>query len=337
MSTASEDFAHVEKLRGHSNFSIGKFQIAVLLKAADLYNVVSTEVKNGEQDTNWVKKEAKAQRYIVTAIDKCNIQFIMSYDFVKGMFDKLCSIYERDSSHNKSSLLQNFFNFKIDKVADRKNKSTTSNRAKVAFLTESMGGNPEGSWVLDSGCTYHMINNSDSLTNVTENGGVVKFTENGAEILMGRIKITDEDNTGLYNMNFNCSETTLLSESKQTIDLNLCHRIIEYLNVDSMMKLATLSSELEKLKFCTSEIQCETYLTSKKTRKQGIKIDYVPTATAQLNGRAERLNRVLMEKTRVFLFYSGLEKVLWGEALCTAMYLLNRNPSASVDTTPVEL
>ncbi|KAJ8876529.1 hypothetical protein PR048_020974 [Dryococelus australis] len=50
---------------------------------------------------------------------------------------------------------------------DRNNKSTTSNRDKVAFLTESMGGNSEGSWVLDSGCTSHMINNSDSLNNVT--------------------------------------------------------------------------------------------------------------------------------------------------------------------------
>ncbi|KAJ8874518.1 hypothetical protein PR048_025378 [Dryococelus australis] len=56
---------------------------------------------------------------------------------------------------------------------DRNNKSTTSNWDKVAFLTESMGGNPEGSWVLDLGCTYHMINNSYSLTNVT---GIVPET-----------------------------------------------------------------------------------------------------------------------------------------------------------------
>ncbi|KAJ8884471.1 hypothetical protein PR048_016328 [Dryococelus australis] len=179
-------------------------------------------------------------------------------DSANGMFGKLCSIYERDNSHNKSSLLQNFFNYKIDKVVsglsdlqnlsmklksvghtvddemmidkilsslpdrfrkfltawestlkseraltnltarlladeerncmkkqlgckickqdndtkqncyfrDRKN-STTSNRDKVAFITEPMGGNPERSWVFDSGCTSHMINNSDSLTNIT--------------------------------------------------------------------------------------------------------------------------------------------------------------------------
>ncbi|KAJ8878361.1 hypothetical protein PR048_018938 [Dryococelus australis] len=113
---ASEDFAHVEKLKGHSNFSIWKFQIVVLLKAADLYNVVSTKFREGEQHTNCGKKDAKAQRYIVTTIDKGNIQFIMSCGSAKGMSEKLCSIYERDSSHNKTLLMPNFFNYKIDKV-----------------------------------------------------------------------------------------------------------------------------------------------------------------------------------------------------------------------------
>ncbi|KAJ8868333.1 hypothetical protein PR048_029849 [Dryococelus australis] len=170
-----------------------------------------------------------------------------------------------------------------------------------------MGGNPEGYWVLDSGCTSHMINNSDSLTNVTgmesemitskknenmfaelkgdivknvyskmccmfqkitENGGIVKFTDNGVEILKVRSKITGKkDNTGLYDINLNCSETTLLSESKQTSDLNLWHRRIGHLSVGSMKKLATLSFGLEKRKFYRSEIQCETCLTLKQTEK----------------------------------------------------------------------
>ncbi|KAJ8874709.1 hypothetical protein PR048_025575 [Dryococelus australis] len=108
---ALEDFAHVEKLKGRSNLNLE------VSNMADFYHVVSTEFREGEQHTNWGKKDAKAQRYIVTAIDKGNIQFIMSCDSAKGLFVKLCSIYERDSSHNICSLLQNFFNYKIDKVA----------------------------------------------------------------------------------------------------------------------------------------------------------------------------------------------------------------------------
>ncbi|KAJ8885824.1 hypothetical protein PR048_012029 [Dryococelus australis] len=45
---------------------------------------------------------------------------------------------------------------------------------------------------------------------------------------------------------------------------------------------------------------------------KGIKIDYVPAATPQINGQADRLNMPLMEITRVLLFNSGLEKESWG-------------------------
>ncbi|KAJ8892885.1 hypothetical protein PR048_005466 [Dryococelus australis] len=71
-------------------------------------------------------------------------------------------------------------------------------------------------------------------------------------------------------------------------------------------------------------------------RERGINIHYAPAATPQLNGRAERLNMMLIEKTKALLFDSGLEKELWGEALRTT-YLLNRSPSATDDTTPAEL
>ncbi|KAJ8872178.1 hypothetical protein PR048_025780 [Dryococelus australis] len=44
-----------------------------------------------------------------------------------------------------------------------------------------------------------------------------------------------------------------------------------------------------------------------------------------------------MEKTRALLFDSGLDKQMWGEALHTSTYLLNRSPSVTVDLTPAEL
>ncbi|KAJ8884220.1 hypothetical protein PR048_016077 [Dryococelus australis] len=408
----------------------------------DLYNVVSSEFREGEQDTNWGKKDAKAQGYIVTTIDKGNIQFTNSCDSAKGMFDKLCSIYERDSSHNKSLLLQNFFNYKIDKVAsslsDLQNHSMKLKSVGYTVDDEMMMGKilsslpdrlrhfltawestPKSDRTLtnltarllaeeERGHTSSMQNNYHecvlknvlyvpgltinliSVHKITENGGV-KFTDNGVEILKGRTKITGEkDNSGLYNINLNCSETILLSESKQTSDLNLWHRRIGNFNVGSMKKLATLSSGLEKLKFswdgfryfvtflddythfsmicliknksdvCDAarnyiveaeskwnthvyKLRCDMgaeYVGNDLTdwfRERGIKIDYAPATTPQLNGRAERLNRMLMEKTRAFLFDSGLEKELWGEALSTAMYPLNRRPYATADRNPAEL
>ena len=44
-----------------------------------------------------------------------------------------------------------------------------------------------------------------------------------------------------------------------------------------------------------------------------------------------------MEKTRALVFDSKMSKSMWGEAVYTAAYLLNRSPSKTVKTTPVEM
>ena len=59
--------------------------------------------------------------------------------------------------------------------------------------------------------------------------------------------------------------------------------------------------------------------------------------TPQQNGVAERRNRTLMEMVLSMMSYSSIPISLWGEALKTAMYILNRVPSKAVPKTPFEL
>lgn len=60
--------------------------------------------------------------------------------------------------------------------------------------------------------------------------------------------------------------------------------------------------------------------------------------TPQQNGRAERLNRTLLEKMRCLLFHSGVPAMFWAEAIATANYLRNRLPSRATDgKTPCEM
>ncbi|CAL8998293.1 unnamed protein product, partial [Prunus brigantina] len=59
--------------------------------------------------------------------------------------------------------------------------------------------------------------------------------------------------------------------------------------------------------------------------------------TPQQNGVAERQNRTLIEMIRSLMCCSKLPKFLWGEALKTANYLLNRTPTKSVNKIPYEI
>ncbi len=72
-----------------------------------------------------------------------------------------------------------------------------------------------------------------------------------------------------------------------------------------------------------------------KTR--GIIHQTTMTYTPQQNGKAERLNRTLMEKIRAMLSEAKLSQRLWGEAAHIANTLRNRSPVAGKDKTPWEL
>lgn len=60
--------------------------------------------------------------------------------------------------------------------------------------------------------------------------------------------------------------------------------------------------------------------------------------TPQQNGIAERKNRHLLEVARALLFANKVPKYLWGEAVLTASYLINRMPSKVLDFhTPLDV
>ncbi|UYV63174.1 K02A2.6-like, partial [Cordylochernes scorpioides] len=72
-------------------------------------------------------------------------------------------------------------------------------------------------------------------------------------------------------------------------------------------------------------------------KMKGIILDFTIPYTPQLNGKAERLNRTLIEKTRALLLDSKLNKEMWGEATRVTAYLINRSPSNTVQTTPAQM
>ena len=62
----------------------------------------------------------------------------------------------------------------------------------------------------------------------------------------------------------------------------------------------------------------------------------VPYNPAQ-NGVAQRMNRTVVESNRLMLSHSNMPNEFWADAVNTAVYLRNRNPTTALDgTTPYE-
>lgn len=73
-------------------------------------------------------------------------------------------------------------------------------------------------------------------------------------------------------------------------------------------------------------------------RERGIILDYTVPYTPQQNGKAERKNRSLVERSRAIIEESGVPKEFWGEAIRTVNYIMNRGTSASLNgVTPAEI
>ncbi|KAK8509417.1 hypothetical protein V6N12_018676 [Hibiscus sabdariffa] len=69
----------------------------------------------------------------------------------------------------------------------------------------------------------------------------------------------------------------------------------------------------------------------------GIGSQLTPPGTPQWNGVSERRNRTLLDMVRSMMSHSDLSISFWGHALETAVFILNRVPSKSVQKTPHEM
>lgn len=61
-------------------------------------------------------------------------------------------------------------------------------------------------------------------------------------------------------------------------------------------------------------------------KRHGIKHESSTPYTPQQNGRAERLNRTILNKVRCLMFNGSFKKIFWAELVSTAVYLINRTP-----------
>lgn len=71
-------------------------------------------------------------------------------------------------------------------------------------------------------------------------------------------------------------------------------------------------------------------------RSRSIRLEPTAAYSPQQNGKAEHLNRTLMERVRAVMAESGMGHSLWAEAMLTAVFTRNRSPSKDGRATPFE-
>ena len=70
-------------------------------------------------------------------------------------------------------------------------------------------------------------------------------------------------------------------------------------------------------------------------RKNGIHRQFSCRYTPQQNGVAERKNRHIAEIARALMTEKSMPHVYWAEAVSTAVYIMNKTPTAAIhDVTP---
>ena len=72
-------------------------------------------------------------------------------------------------------------------------------------------------------------------------------------------------------------------------------------------------------------------------KKKWIIREFTAPYSPQHNGIAERKNRTLKDMMNAMMLNSGMLDNIWGEAILTAYYLLNKIPHKKLDKTPYEM
>lgn len=114
------------------------------------------------------------------------------------------------------------------------------------------------------------------------------------------------------------------------------HEVAETIKEYALQVEAKWNSKISRIKSDNGREYVDNNLLAWAKARE-IEINFTIPYSPQMNGTAERMNRTLMEKARALLTDSKLERKMWGEAIFTATYLLNRRSTKMLSETPYEM
>lgn len=118
MAKVTEDYYNIERLVGVENYQIWKFQIKVLFRANEVLQLATENTEVDRRNDAWKKKDAIAQKIIISTLDKKPFLHIMDCETSYEMWRKISNTYERDTEQQRCKLLQEFYSISYEKDTD---------------------------------------------------------------------------------------------------------------------------------------------------------------------------------------------------------------------------
>uniref|UniRef100_A0A2N9I4J9 Integrase catalytic domain-containing protein n=1 Tax=Fagus sylvatica TaxID=28930 RepID=A0A2N9I4J9_FAGSY len=244
--------------------------------------------------------------------------------------------------------------YKFKSWKDKKNK-LGGNLLAFVCLESSLIDVPLNSWWFDSGATVHIANSLQGFKSKRRPSEDEKYlyVGNGVQVeieLIGVVSLKLESGYELVlenilyvpSMRRNLISISALDQAGYAFDIkNGIFKVFfdsNFLAWESHQNcVRVLLTVVESI--MESMVRLGQFMGpfAKYLQDCGIVAQYTMPGTPEQNGVAERRNRTLMDMVRSMMSRSNLPKSLWGEALKTAMYILNRVPTKSVPRTPFEL
>ncbi|KAF2893475.1 hypothetical protein ILUMI_12693 [Ignelater luminosus] len=123
MASNADDTTNIEKLVDQESYKLWKVCTTVLFKANALHEIVSGEKKfnnltKDEEKADWIRKDARAQKIIITSIDRKFLFHVINCKTSSEMYAKLCELFERGAEEEVNNELQKYYYFEFENDMD---------------------------------------------------------------------------------------------------------------------------------------------------------------------------------------------------------------------------
>ncbi|GJQ91822.1 retrovirus-related pol polyprotein from transposon TNT 1-94 [Tanacetum coccineum] len=214
----------------------------------------------------------------------------------------------------------------------------------VAMISEvNLVGSINSDWWVDIGATRYMCADKSMFQSfrVVDNGEKLYMGNSATADIKGEgdviLKMTSEKELKLTN-----SDKFVLLRIKCMLVRDMCdnHDLSRFDNQsierDHLIGIGFMLDFVEFISFTFGDKEMISVIEA-LCAKHGIRHEFTAPYSPQQNGIAERKNRTLKEMVTAMLISSGMSQDMWGEAILTATYLLNKIPRKEKEETPYEL